>query len=85
MEEYWDVYDIDGAKLGHTKRSDEKFHEGEYHNGASLWIVNPKGGLLIQKRALSKKVCLNFWSITGGKVRRVNPALQHAYAKWRKK
>lgn len=69
LEEYWDVYNIDGAKLGYTKRSDEKFHEGEYYIGASLWIVNPQDGLLIQKRASSKKVCPNFWSITGGKVR----------------
>lgn len=68
LEEYWDVYDINGVKLGYTKRSDEKFHEGEYHIGASLWIVNPREGLLIQKRAASKKVYPNFWSITGGKV-----------------
>lgn len=69
LEEYWDVYDIDGVKLGYTKRSDENFHEGEYHIGASLWIANPQGGLLIQKRASSKKVCPKFWSITGGKAR----------------
>lgn len=69
LEEYWDVYDSDGVKLGYTKRSDEKFYEGEYHIGASLWIANPQGGLLIQKRASSKKVCPNFWSITGGKAR----------------
>lgn len=69
LEEYWDVYDIDGVKLGYTKRSDEEFHEREYHIGASLWIANPQGDLLIQKRASSKKVCPNFWSITGGKAR----------------
>lgn len=69
LEEYWDVYNIDGRKLGYTKRSDEKFHEGEYHIGASLWIASSQGGLLIQKRAASKKVCPNLWSITGGKVR----------------
>lgn len=69
MEEYWDVYDIDGVKLGYTKRSDEKFHEGEYHIGASLWIASIQGGLLIQKRASSKKICPNLWAITGGKVR----------------
>lgn len=68
LDEYWDVYDINGAKLGYTKRLDEKFHEGEYHIGASLWIANSQGSLLIQKRASSKKVCPNLWSITGGKV-----------------
>lgn len=69
MQECWDVYDINGMKLGYTKQSNENFHEGEYHIGASLWIANPQGGLLIQKRASSKKVCPNLWSITGGKVR----------------
>lgn len=69
LEEYWDVCDSDGVKLGYIKRSDEKFHEGEYHIGASLWIANFQGDLLIQKRASSKKVCPNVWSITGGKVR----------------
>lgn len=69
MVEYWDVLDINGNKLGYTKRSDEDFCEGEYHLGASLWIANQNGNLLIQKRAASKKTGPNLWSITGGKVR----------------
>ena len=40
LEEYWDVYDIDGVKPGYTKRSDECLYEGKYHIGASLWIAN---------------------------------------------
>lgn len=66
--EYWDVYDKNGKKLGYTKRSDETFHCGEYHLGASLWIADQKGNLLIQKRAATKKTYPNCWSITGGKV-----------------
>jgi len=39
---------------------------GEYHLGTSLWIVNKKGEMLIQKRALSKRINPGKWSITGG-------------------
>lgn len=66
--EYWDVYDKSGVKLGYTKRSDEVFSNGEYHLGASVWIVDRAGRLLIQKRAAVKKTYPNCWSITGGKV-----------------
>lgn len=68
LVEYWDVYDINGHKLGYKKRADEEFLVGEYHIGASLWIMNSKGNLLIQKRAALKKTGPNLWSITGGKV-----------------
>ena len=66
--EYWDVYDINGNKLGYAKRADEEFFMGEYRLGASLWIADSSGKLLIQKRAPSKKTGPNLWSITGGKV-----------------
>lgn len=68
MAEYWDVYDINGHNLGYKKRSDEEFLNGEYHIGASLWIANSEGNLLIQKRSALKKTGQNLWSITGGKV-----------------
>lgn len=68
MAEYWDVYDINGNKLGYKKCADEEFLDGEYHIGASLWIANSEGNLLIQKRTASKKTGQNLWSITGGKV-----------------
>lgn len=68
MEESWDVCNINGEKLGYTKRAGEEFRSGEYHIGASLWIANPSGDLLIQKRSASKKTGPNLWSITGGKV-----------------
>lgn len=68
MAEYWDVCNINGIKLGYTKRSDEEFDKGEYHVGASLWLANLNGDLLIQKRAASKRTGPNLWSITGGKV-----------------
>ncbi len=68
MMEYWDVCDRSGRKLGYTKRSDEEFLDGEYHIGASVWIVDSKGKLLIQRRAASKRTGPSLWSITGGKV-----------------
>jgi isopentenyl-diphosphate delta-isomerase len=66
--ERWDVLDINGKKQGYTKCKGEVFLPGEYHKGASLWIANEKGELLIQKRAASKSIGSNLWSITGGRV-----------------
>lgn len=68
MREYWDVVNADGTPLGYQKCNDDKFTDGEYHLGSSLWIANSAGKLLIQKRSRFKEVGPNLWSITGGKV-----------------
>lgn len=39
---------------------------GEYSQGAHVWIMNSKGELLIQKRTPTKKLYPNLWSITSG-------------------
>lgn len=67
--EAWDVYDRNGDLTGRVKMRGNAFTEGEYHLGASLWIVNPDGALLIQKRAPQKRFGPGKWSITGGAVR----------------
>ncbi len=66
--ELWDIYDRNGNATGRTKARGEALLDGEYHLGASLWIVNAKGELLIQKRAPGKRLHPNKWSITGGAV-----------------
>jgi len=67
--EFWDVYDSQGNVTGKIKTRADEFLEDEYHLGASLWIVNHKGDLLIQKRALTKRIGPGKWGITGGAVR----------------
>ena len=66
--EAWDVYDRQGNRTGKIKTRYDVFEDGEYHLGASLWIVNKKGELLIQKRSPTKRINPGKWSITGGAV-----------------
>jgi isopentenyldiphosphate isomerase len=66
--EKWDVYDKCGNLTGYTKTKDDVWTSEEYHLGASLWIVNNDGDLLIQKRAASKRRHPNVWCNIGGSV-----------------
>jgi len=64
--ELWDVYDCNGNLTGKVKPRMSTFEKGEYHLVCSLWIVNPDGKVLIQKRSLTKKINPGMWNITGG-------------------
>jgi isopentenyldiphosphate isomerase len=66
--EKWDVYDKYGNLTGYTKTREDIWTSEEYHLGASLWIINNKRELLIQKRSASKKRCPNVWCNIGGSV-----------------
>ncbi|HOO68112.1 MAG TPA: hypothetical protein PLC53_01935 [Bacilli bacterium] len=56
MEEMFDMYTRDGKYLGIKSKS---FCHGEnpevYHKPVWIWIVNYKGNILIQKRAMCKR------------------------------
>ena len=66
--ELLDVYDQHGMPTGMHRLRGEKFLPGEYHLATSLWIVNPSGQLLIQKRSATVTSSPNKWGITGGAV-----------------
>lgn len=66
--EKWDVYDRNGNITGIIKTRQDTFEDGEYHLGASIWIVNHLGEVLIQKRSASKRFGANNWASTGGSV-----------------
>ena len=68
LMEKWDVYDESGNLAGYTKTQNDVWTSEEYHLGASLWIINYAGDLLIQKRAASKRRFPNVWCNIGGSV-----------------
>jgi isopentenyldiphosphate isomerase len=68
LMEKWDVYDKNGNLTGYTKTKNDVWTSDEYHLGASLWIINYDGNLLIQKRAASKRRLPNVWCNIGGSV-----------------
>lgn len=63
--EFVEMFDNKRKALG--KVTERYTHvEGEYSQGAHVWITNSKGELLIQKRTPTKKLYPNLWSITSG-------------------
>lgn len=63
--ELWDLYDSERKPLGRTHVRGEAFAEGEYYVCVEVWIRNPKGEFLIQKRHPNKKAG-NQWEFVGG-------------------
>lgn len=58
---------FDNKRKSLNKKVERYTHiEGEYSQGAHVWIINSKGELLIQKRTPTKKLYPNLWSITSG-------------------
>lgn len=63
--EMMEMFDNKRVPLG-KEMERYKHTEGEYSQGAHVWILNSKGEFLIQKRTPSKKLYPNLWSITSG-------------------
>ena len=64
MEEMLDTFDINGKFLGVKPRS---FCHGEnpgvFHKPVWIWIINSRGEILVQKRALTKKKSPGKWDM----------------------
>ena len=64
MEEMLDTFDINGNFIGVKSRSFcHSQNPGVYHKPVWIWIVNSKGEILLQKRALTKKNGPGQWGI----------------------
>lgn len=64
--EIWDLYDEKGNRTGQTMERGENVPRGLYHLGADAWIMNSRGELLVQRRALTKESYPGMWAMTGG-------------------
>ena len=64
MEEMLDAFDINGNFLGTKPRSFcHSENPGVYHKPVWIWIVNDEGGILVQKRAKTKKKSPGKWDM----------------------
>ena len=68
MEEYWDLYTIDGEPLNQKVIRGNEFPLGAYHRIVHIWIVNEDGEYLIQKRAQNLNWYGGRWAATSGSV-----------------
>lgn len=60
--EFLDVTDEKGNKIGIVKARKDVHHDGDFHRSVHVWLINSKQELLVQKRALTKKVSPGCWS-----------------------
>lgn len=65
-EEYFDVLDKNGNKTGLTKPRSAVHRDGDWHRAVHVWVVNDKGEILLQRRALDKDTHPGFWDISVG-------------------
>ncbi len=62
--EYIDILNFDGTPAGFSTTREKVHSEGFYHRSIHLWIINPEGELLIQKRSLSKIAHSGLWDVS---------------------
>ena len=64
--EYFDVLDENGYKTGKTKLRQDVHRDGDWHRGISVYIVNSKGDVLLQKRSQNVDKYPNMWNVSSG-------------------
>jgi len=64
--ERWDLLDENGNLTGKTMVRGHSMHAGQYHLVVHIWIVDSKGRILLQRRALTRRLMPGVWAATGG-------------------
>ena len=68
MKEYLDIFDENNKSLNEKKERKIVHEKGLWHREVSVWIINDKNELLIQKRAATKKLAPNKWALCAGHI-----------------
>lgn len=66
MQEYFDLLTETGEYIGKTEKREVCHEKGLWHKAVSLFIINSKNQVLLQKRSANKKMWPNTWDITVG-------------------
>ena len=64
MTEYVDIFDANWNPTGEILDKEDAARQSKWHLAAHIWIVNPKGELLLQLRAPTKSLHPNMWDIS---------------------
>ena len=65
MEEYLEVCNASDCKPTGVKKLRKEVHrDGDWHRVVHVWLVNPHGELLIQKRSMLKEAYPGLWDIS---------------------
>lgn len=66
MEEFFDVLNKNGEYTGEVASREKCHKEGLWHKAVTLFIINSKNQVLLQKRSANKKLWPNLWDVTAG-------------------
>lgn len=66
MIEMIDILDADGNQTGCVKEKNAVHHDGDWHREVRIWVVNKNLEVLLQRRALSKKIHPGHLSCSAG-------------------
>jgi isopentenyldiphosphate isomerase len=66
--ERWDLLDQYGNPTGRTMIRGAHMRAGQYHLVVHIWIVDNNGRILLQQRALNRRLMPGAWAATGGSV-----------------
>lgn len=66
MEELFDVLNEKGEYTGIIENREKCHKDGLWHKAVTIFIINSKGQVLLQKRSSKKKLWPNMWDITAG-------------------
>ena len=59
-----DVLTPDGRPTGKTKPKPHVHRDGDWHRAVHVWIVQPDGRILVQRRALTKENNPGLWDVS---------------------
>lgn len=64
--ECWDLLDDKGNLTGNTMVRGAYMRAGQYHLVVHIWVVDSNGRILLQRRALNRRLMPGAWAATGG-------------------
>ena len=64
--ERWDLLDDKGNLTGNTMVRGAYMRAGQYHLVVHIWVVDSNGRILLQRRALNRRLMPGVWAATGG-------------------
>ncbi len=67
MPEFWDIYDENRRKTGRLQQRGVPMSPDDYHLVVEIWLMNPRGEVLLTKRHPDKHYG-GLWECTGGSV-----------------
>ena len=64
MDEYIDIVDEKGKRIGKPELKSIIHQKGYYHHTAHIWFYTKDGGILLSQRSAKKSICPLMWDVS---------------------